>query len=52
MPQFIGAVLSRRLATLHEIDTVYGTQDLYDMLEVATVDDFNQMIWNKHGNRN
>lgn len=35
-------VLSRRLATLHELDTVYGVEDAHDLLEVIMVDDANQ----------
>lgn len=34
-------VLSRRMATLHELQTVYSTEDLYDMLEVVMVDNLN-----------
>jgi hypothetical protein len=30
------------LATLHDLDTVYGLEDLHDMLEVMTVDALNQ----------
>jgi len=38
------------LATLHELQTVYGVKDLYDMLEVALVDAYNNMIANRpHG---
>jgi hypothetical protein len=32
------------MATLHELDTVYGVQDVYDMLEVVTVDDYNNAL--------
>jgi hypothetical protein len=32
------------MATLHELDTVYSTRDLYDMLEVITVDDYNKIL--------
>lgn len=39
--QQIGMVVSSRLATLHELDTVYGTEDLYTFLEVIAVDAFN-----------
>jgi hypothetical protein len=45
-PQIIGAVISRRLATLHELETVYGTQDLYDLMEIIAVDDYNQGVMN------
>jgi hypothetical protein len=29
------------MATLHELDTVYGVEDLYDLLEIATVEAVN-----------
>lgn len=32
------------MATLHELDTVYGTQDLCDMLEVIVVDSWNRQV--------
>ena len=35
------------MATLHELDTVYGVQDVYDMLEVITVDDYNNALANR-----
>jgi hypothetical protein len=47
VPRPIGAVVSRGLASLHELDTVYGTPDLYDMLEIITVDAHNQRVMNK-----
>lgn len=28
---------------MHELQTVYGTQDLYDLLEVVMVDAYNRM---------
>ncbi len=37
-------LVSRRMATLHELETVYGVQDAYDMLEVVMVDDYNQAL--------
>jgi hypothetical protein len=43
----IGTLLSKRMATLHELDTVYGVQDVYDMLEVITVDDYNNALANR-----
>jgi hypothetical protein len=36
--------VSSRLATLHELETVYGTEDLYDLIEVLTVDAYNQHL--------
>nr|WP_255701749.1 transcription elongation factor GreA [Bordetella sp. LUAb4] len=32
------------MATLHELQTVYGSQDLYDMLEVIAVDVHNETL--------
>ncbi len=43
----IGTVISKGLATLHELDTVYGSKDAYDMLEVSRVDDYNLALANK-----
>ena len=34
--------MSSKLATLHELDTVYGVEDLYLMLEVHSVDIHNR----------
>jgi hypothetical protein len=39
-------VISARLATLTELDTVYGTEDLYLLLEVLTVDAHNTRVAN------
>ena len=36
--------MSSRLATLHELDTVYGVEDLWVLLEVSAVDRHNEMI--------
>jgi 4-diphosphocytidyl-2C-methyl-D-erythritol kinase len=44
VPATIGTVVSKGLATLHELDTVYGTQDLYDMLEIIAVDAHNERV--------
>jgi hypothetical protein len=40
-------VISSRLATLHELDTVYGGADLYKLVEVIRIDTFNQKLANK-----
>lgn len=42
MPASIGAVLSARMATLHELETVYGVEDVYVMLEILMVDAYNR----------
>jgi hypothetical protein len=51
VPRPIGILLSRGKATLHELDTVYGVEDMYDMLEVVTIDAYNERIANQHLNR-
>jgi hypothetical protein len=38
VPRTIGVVVSSKLATLHELQTVYGLSDLYDFLEILAVD--------------
>jgi hypothetical protein len=38
----IGVLISRGIATLHELDTIYGIEDAYNMLEILSVDDYNQ----------
>jgi hypothetical protein len=38
VPQSIGVVISSGRATKHELQTIYGTRDLYDFLEIIAVD--------------
>jgi 4-diphosphocytidyl-2C-methyl-D-erythritol kinase len=47
VPKIVGSVVSHHLATFHELDTVYGTEDLYDMIEIIAVDNHNQRVINK-----
>lgn len=42
MPPLIAAVISADKATLHELDTIYGLEDLHDLLEIVAVDAANQ----------
>ena len=44
VPRSIAVVVSSGHAKLHELDTVYGMSDLYDMLEIFTVDSHNRRI--------
>jgi hypothetical protein len=37
-------VISAGRATLHELDTVYGIEDLYTLLEIVMIDNENQRI--------
>lgn len=50
MPRSIGAVVSRRLATLHELQTVYGQEDLHDLLEIIIVDSHNERVASQRRN--
>lgn len=43
----IGMVISSKLATLNEMQTVYGLEDVYDMIEVIMVDNHNQNELNR-----
>ncbi len=42
LPPIIGALVSSRIATLHELQTVYGVEDAYNLLEVVGVDNHNR----------
>ncbi|MGU3662190.1 hypothetical protein [Methylobacterium fujisawaense] len=40
----IGTVIGSGKATLYELQTVYGVRDLYNMLEVITIDAHNAQV--------
>lgn len=40
-------LVGARLATLHDLDTRYGLEDMYDLLEIAQVDAYNEYLANK-----
>lgn len=42
MPRAVGAVLSAQLASMTELTTTLGTEDLYDLLEIVMVDAANR----------
>ena len=44
MPKLIGRVISSKLATLSELDTILGIEDVYDLLEVMAVDSYNKNL--------
>lgn len=44
VPPTIGAVISARLATMAELETVLGMEDVYDLLEIIAVDAHNKRI--------
>lgn len=39
--------MSYRLATLVELDTVLGVEDMYNLLEIQNIDAYNQYVANK-----
>lgn len=43
----VGAVISSAKATLHECNTVYSIEDLYDILEIVNVDAHNKRVLSK-----
>jgi len=43
----IGAAVSSGMATLRDLDEVYGLDELYDMLEIISVDAHNARVLNK-----
>ena len=44
----IGSVVNSRLATLHELETVYGLEDLYNLYEIILIKTANeQASWKK-----
>ncbi len=42
LPPFIGMIVSDGKATLHELQSVYGVRDLFDLAEVISVDAYNR----------
>jgi hypothetical protein len=46
VPLAIGVCISAAppLATLHELQTIYGVEDLFDLLEVTSINAHNQKI--------
>jgi len=37
VPPMIGAVVNSRLATLYELETVYGLEDLFNLYEIIII---------------
>lgn len=46
MPRSIARVISHGMAKPIELQTFYGAQDLYDMLEIIAVDNYNANVRN------
>jgi hypothetical protein len=47
LPPIIGTIVSSKLATLVELQTVLGVQDAYDLIEIISVDAHNHKVVNK-----
>jgi len=43
----IGIIVSKRMATIKEIEEYYGMEDVLNMIEIATIDSFNEYLANK-----
>lgn len=44
IPPLVGMVVSSKLASLNELQTVYGVLDLYNLAEIITVDAHNRRV--------
>jgi len=47
VPGRIDALIRSGKATLHELQTVYSLRDLYDLLEIASIEAYNRRQWDK-----
>jgi hypothetical protein len=47
VPRTLGAVISGRLATQVELDTVLGVEDMYNLLEIQNIDAYNEYLSTK-----
>jgi len=52
LPPLCGSIVSSGLATLHELQTVYGVKDAFDLAEVIRVDSHNRREELKRGHSN
>lgn len=48
LPIHHAILISRGIATLHELDTIYGTEDVYNLLEIVMVDNANTEWFRTH----
>jgi hypothetical protein len=42
VPGMLGVIITRRLATLHELQTVYSIDDAVELYEIAAVNNYNE----------
>ncbi|CAM2143817.1 Transcription elongation factor GreA [Pararobbsia alpina] len=50
MPRTIAAVVSSGLAKKYELQTIYGSEDLHDFLEIILVDRHNEQVMSQPRN--
>jgi hypothetical protein len=51
MPRVIAIIVGAGKATLHELQTVYGVKDAYDLLEVIAIDSENERRMIEHARK-
>ena len=44
VPGLFGVIVARRLATLHELQTVYSLEDALSMGEIIAVQNYNEWV--------
>lgn len=44
VPPIIGAVISSRMATIVELQTVLSVDDVHDLIEVISIDAYNRQL--------
>ena len=47
IPPVIVAIINSKLATYHELDTIYGVEAGYDLLEICLVNNHNERSYEK-----
>ena len=52
MPRRIALVVSSKMATLAELDSDLGSEDLDDLIEIMAVDSFNERLAAERAARN
>lgn len=48
MPGIIGTLVHAKMATLHELQSVYSVEDAYDMIEIVAVNCHNERRINEY----
>ena len=43
----IGVIVSKQMATLRDIEEYYGMEDILNMVEIITIDSFNEYLAQK-----